>query len=471
MKKLNAYLAAMIAVLTLAGCGSNAKTAETADNAEPAAVQADLNAAKDDALAGAPEEKPSAEPEIAEEAADEAYFGAELEGAGDAKLEFSASKRMEAVRGEADGAAADPSDEPVLPDEASSETDPAIPQSGEPFVLTAGEWNDNENWGFFANLVHSKKIEFPAYGLNPVNRVAVTVTRDGKPAANQTVALTIGDQDANCWTAKTNRDGKAYLFYGAEYAGQSMTIHTAGADAVTFTAPADASGQGGSSVPTLEYTVETDADAVEYTDTEVMFILDTTGSMGDEISYLQKDFAAIAEETADGHMTFSVNFYKDEGDAYVTLCNPFSDDVKEIRQALNREYADGGGDEPEAVAQVLTDTITNGDWREDTNKIAFLIFDAPPHSGSQYEEQVNTAIAAAAEKGIHLVPVVASNAARETELFGRAAAIMTGSNYVFLTDDSGVGGSHLEPIIGDYDVELLHDIIVRNIRQIAGTAE
>ena len=42
---------------------------------------------------------------------------------------------------------------------------------------------------------------------------------------------------------------------------------------------------------------------------------------------------------------------------------------------------------------------------------------------------------------------------------------MTGADYVFLTDDSGVGKSHLEPIIGDYEVELLHDIIVRLINE------
>ena len=61
------------------------------------------------------------------------------------------------------------------------------------------------------------------------------------------------------------------------------------------------------------------------------------------------------------------------------------------------------------------------------------------------------------------MPVVASNADRETELFGRALAIMTGATYVFLTDDSGVGESHLEPIVGDYSVERLHDVIVRII--------
>ena len=205
-----------------------------------------------------------------------------------------------------------------------------------------------------------------------------------------------------------------------------------------------------------------------YDRTEAMFILDTTGSMGDEIMYLQKDFSAIAEEVAGENVYFSMNFYRDEGDDYVTRLNPFTTDIKDMQQKLNKESADGGGDFPEAVAQVLDETITNGSWSEQANKIAFLIFDAPPHDDSRCMQQTAAAAASAAEQGIHVVPVIASNSERTTELFGRALAIMTNSNYVFLTDDSGVGGSHLEPIIGDYEVELLHDIIVRNIQEISG---
>lgn len=403
------------------------------------------------------------------ESADEDAFAAAEAGAAIADVK-GALDEEEVVRGDDDAAEADPTaavpELELAPDEAIEPVEePPADTSASPFILTAGEWNDNENWGFFANLVHNDTISFPSYGLDPVNRVAVTVTNGGAPVRNQTVQLKAKDI---LWTAKTDKNGMAYLFYDSAFAGSELTIETDDADAVSFTAPSDASGQGGRSVPVLEYTLETSAEAQSYSDTEVCFMLDTTGSMGDEITYLQMDFAAIAEEVARDGMTFSVNFYRDEGDAYVTRCNPFTDDVKSVQQALNQEYADGGGDTPEAVAEILDEVMTKGDWHENTNKIAFLIFDAPPHSGSEQENMILNAVKAAAEQGIHVVPVVASNADRETELFGRALSIMTDANYVFLTDDSGVGESHLEPIIGDYDVELLHDIIVRNINEIAG---
>ena len=66
----------------------------------------------------------------------------------------------------------------------------------------------------------------------------------------------------------------------------------------------------------------------------------------------------------------------------------------------------------------------------------------------------------AAAKGIRIIPVVSSNSERDTELFARALAVTTGGDYVFLTDDSGIGDSHLEPIIGSYEVRKLYDIII-----------
>jgi len=451
---------------TFASCGNNGLSNalpddNAADHAEvnkADAVSPETPAADADA-----EAKAGASAETADEAItfDMAEKSADGEMAKGDVREYAAA---EAAMGITEiGGTADTGDgEADVPDIA----EPELPEDDSmPFVLTAGEWNDNENWGFFTNLVKNGTVEFPAYGVDPRNRIEVTITGNDGVLPNEKVELLSGKGDI-IWSAKTDKNGKAYLFYSGDdkpenvrYGEQTSQVTVSDGGENT------AEGQGhsdGEATKSVEFKAE--SKAVKYDKTEVMFILDTTGSMGDEISYLQKDFSSIAEEVGNENVTFSVNFYRDEGDDYVTRCNPFTSDIKEIRGLLNAEYADGGGDTPEAVAEILDETMTGNSWSEDSNKIAFLIFDAPPHEDK--EEMILGAVKSAAEKGIHLVPVVASNSDRETELFGRAVAICTNSNYVFLTDDSGVGGPHLEPIIGDYDVELLHDIIVRNINEV-----
>ena len=337
-------------------------------------------------------------------------------------------------------------------------------QEGEAFVLTGAEWNDNANWPFFMNLVNSGTIAFPSYGIDPTHRVKATVVDGaGNPLRNETVELR--DEAGNVlWTAVSDKQGAAYLFYREGQVPASVVSN--GVEqylAVAIDEYAD--GQGGSArtAPVIgDATLVVNAAPVATAGLQVMFIVDTTGSMADEIAYLQKDFASIAGDVGSDGVEYSVNFYRDEGDNYVTKCNGFTGDVAKVQALLNAEYADGGGDAPEAVAQILTETITdNGAWRDDCNKVAFLIFDAPPHDGT--DAVIDAAVRSAADRGIRVVPVVASNADRDTELFGRALAICTDGTYVFLTDDSGVGASHLEPIVGDYTVELLHDVIVRII--------
>ena len=84
---------------------------------------------------------------------------------------------------------------------------------------------------------------------------------------------------------------------------------------------------------------------------DLMFVFDTTGSMGDELRYLQTEFEDIAKKVADQNTRFSVNFYRDEGDLYVVKSNEFNHDTDLVLEQLKKEYADGGGDYPEAVDQ------------------------------------------------------------------------------------------------------------------------
>ena len=346
--------------------------------------------------------------------------------------------------------------EPVAPVPGSYE-----PAEGEPFVLTAAEWNDNSNWPFFSNLVSAGTISFPVFGIDPRNRIQVTVTDEAGAVLPAEAVVLWNAEGEKLWSAVTDKAGVAYLFFSQEETPDHVTA--AGAEQPVYVSVPDESGQGTASTQRLqEITVVGSAQAARPANLQVMFIVDTTGSMGDELAYLQKDFSAIAEKVGNAGVSYSVCFYRDEGDDYVTKCSGFTSDISAVQALINAEYAEGGGDIPEAVAQVLTECLTErSDWDESCAKLAFLIFDAPPHSGT--DAVLDRAVRAAAARGIHVVPVVASNAERETELFGRALAICTNGTYIFLTDDSGVGDSHLEPIVGSYTVEKLHDIIVRLI--------
>ena len=45
----------------------------------------------------------------------------------------------------------------------------------------------------------------------------------------------------------------------------------------------------------------------------------------------------------------------------------------------------------------------------------------------------------------------------------RFFANATGGTYVFLTDHSGVGNSHIEASVGEYEVEQLNNLLIRLI--------
>ena len=459
VKKTAALLLSLALVLGLGACGAPDTPAETPATAAPApAATEGLYVTVTGASAGY--ESPEAE---ADGMAD---YGAIASGAAKGAPEEPAAAPL-AEPGESallPAATGAPEAAPVLPPDLPI----ATPDPGQPFVLTAAEWNDNENWPFFTNLVNAGKIAFPSFGLDPRQRVRVTLRDEaGQPLPGEAVAL-LDAAGATLWTAQTDRSGTAYLFCQSGETPAAVSVQGTVTPLSVETPPETRQGD-----PVVSVLDELELQALPKTPPktalQVMFLVDTTGSMSDELSYLQKDFAAIAEEIGDA-AAWSFCFYRDAGDEYVTKLSEFTRDTAAVQELVAGEYATGGGDTPEAVAEILDQTLDMGflqdagrsGWREDSEKLVFLIFDAPPHDGT--DATVLAAVRRAAEAGIRVVPVVASNAERDTELFARALAICTGGTYVFLTDDSGVGESHLEPIVGPYTVEKLHDILVRIIR-------
>ena len=106
-------------------------------------------------------------------------------------------------------------------------------------------------------------------------------------------------------------------------------------------------------------------------------------------------------------------------------------------------------------------------WRDaDTARVAFLIADAPPHR-KDAEQTLGASQHACARRASPFTrssPAATSPAESEAaEVVLRGAALITGGQYLFLTDDSGVGDAHAEPHIPYYHVEKLNNLIVRMI--------
>ncbi len=197
---------------------------------------------------------------------------------------------------------------------------------------------------------------------------------------------------------------------------------------------------------------------------DLQFVIDTTGSMGDEIEYLKREFDGIARDVEKrlGNVKprWSLVVYRDRGDEYVTRQWDFTTDASNFRSHLRDQSAAGGGDTPEAVVQGL-DAGMKQTWRAnaDTARVQFWVADAPTHPGEG--AQFASIVRRAQTQGVHMYPIAASGTDDMAEYQMRSAAQITGGRYVFLTDDSGVGSSHAEPHIPCYNVTKLRDAIVR----------
>ena len=198
---------------------------------------------------------------------------------------------------------------------------------------------------------------------------------------------------------------------------------------------------------------------------DLVFVLDTTGSMGDEISYLKSEFQAIADTLSSRYPQVSIRYglvvYRDEQDAYVTRAYDFVSDANTFRSYLQQQSANGGWDYPEAMERGLHDGVGLS-WRPgNTARLLFLVADAPTHT--QNHDAFLGEAQRARTGGIKIYPVAASGVAEAAEFQMRQAAWLTRGRYLFLTNDSGVGGPHAEPHIPCYQVQLLKHVLLHAI--------
>ncbi|MFL5344917.1 MAG: VWA domain-containing protein [Hyalangium sp.] len=117
---------------------------------------------------------------------------------------------------------------------------------------------------------------------------------------------------------------------------------------------------------------------------EVVFVLDTTGSMSGLIEGAKQKIFSIASRIATGKPTPRLKVglvaYRDVGDEYVTKRYDLSEDLDTVFTHLRQFRADGGGDTPEHVGRGLGEAVSKMSWSDnrETMKVIFLVGDAPP---------------------------------------------------------------------------------------------
>jgi hypothetical protein len=332
-------------------------------------------------------------------------------------------------------------------------------------LLSGGEWRDNSNYTFWNKLFEQREDWAEAesdWKISTRDRYFVRLSdANGTPAAGMTVKLSANK--TIIWETVSDSRGEAFLFAGidpdAKLKPDEIIAEFADGRAVVTKITDDMLG----SAAVIEIAVP-EASPMR-TELDLMLMVDTTGSMGDELKYLQTELGDVIGRVTDAtnaDVQLSVNFYRDEGDDYVVRDFGFTKNISIAIDHLKDQRSNGGGDYPEAVISALDNAFNGHQWRDKSEKIMLLVLDAPPHidEGLQNLKQL---VQQAAKLGIRIIPVASSGVDTQTEFLCRCMAMATGGTYTFLTDDSGVGNSHLEPTIGSYTIEKLNDMLVRLI--------
>jgi hypothetical protein len=333
-------------------------------------------------------------------------------------------------------------------------------------VITAGEWNDLNNWDFWTDLLSKDPFKnYPAYWtFFPNNRISVKVTgTDSKPVSDAQVYL---KQDGRIiYKSKTDNSGKAELW-------ADLFQHNPNTNASSLTIDVNNGAATSSTVRTFKDGINNIVvdPSVAANNIDIAFVVDATGSMGDEIEFLKTELYDVISRVKTNNPTSGVStasvFYRDKLDEYVTKVSNFTTDINSTINFIKAQSANGGDDFPEAVHSGLDKAINELQWSSKAKaRILFLILDAPPHHEQQVIQNIQTSIQKASEKGIKIIPITASGIDKETESLMRFLSISTNGTYVFITNHSGIGNDHIEASVGEYEVEFLNNLMVRLINK------
>ena len=330
--------------------------------------------------------------------------------------------------------------------------------------LKAGFADDNRQYGYFVKFLEQYS-QVPHFELKIQERITIEVKDvGGRAVANARVIVSDGEN--NLAVGLTTADG-CYQFNPLEY----------GASTKEYQVTVEAMGLriGGSLFRDGDRTVviklEKEREVPAPVPLDILFVLDTTGSMGDEIMRLRATIELIhlnlTNLNTNPEVRFGMVLYKDVGDEYNTQIVPLTGDLDVFRGALDLVEASGGGDTPENLQAALEESMKVIDWNPQGIRLGFIITDAPPHL--DYGQEYTYAYAArdARAMGIKMFSVGTGGLDIGGEYVLRQISQYTGGKYIFLTygeageSEGGVAGSVSHHTGSNFQTDKLEAIIIR----------
>jgi Mg-chelatase subunit ChlD len=354
---------------------------------------------------------------------------------------------------------------PPAPGSAAAAAAAAPAKSG----LKAGFSDDNEQFNLFVKFLDQYK-DSPHVELAIQERIVVKVRdAEGKPFVDLPVKVEGGGRELA--SGRTYADG-SFSIYPLDYGAPALTSYVLSVEGPRSITVANIL-RAGTRVVNVDLPSRRAVPAPLPVD--VLFVLDTTGSMGEEIERLRSTIeiinANIASLKPRPALRFGMVLYKDREDEYVTKAVPFTADLDRFQAELDALSASGGGDTPEDLQAALDVAVRQMDWNSGGIRLGFVITDAPPHLDYGQDYDYAAAARGAKAAGIKLFGIGTGGLPLEGEYALRQIAQFTQGKYIFLTyGEAGEAAGGKEGSVShhtgtNFTTDKLEAVVIRFVKE------
>jgi hypothetical protein len=336
--------------------------------------------------------------------------------------------------------------------------------------LRAGFVDDNKQFNYFLNFLSKYRRRVKSLPINITERIILNI-KDGQGKSLPDAKLQIFAGKKKLEDGLSYSDGR-YLFFPTEY-DKKIDEYRLEVEYSGITEEMVIYRQGKRELDISMANIQKALS--ENIPLDILFVLDTTGSMGEEITRLRNSIEIInlniSEISPSPDIRYGLVLYRDIRDQYNTKVIPLNNNLPEFQRQLSMVVSGGGGDGPENLQAALEDALTKITWRKNGVRLAFIITDAPPHLDYDQDYTYVNAVHDAKRKGVKLFSIGTGGLPLGGEYVLRQISQYTFANYVFLTygekgeSDGGAPGSVSHHTGENFQTDKLEAIIIRKVKE------